>query len=377
MAAVTSRKTRRYVVMGVCVLLIVGLFAIVVRQSLVINAGSRHLVQEEQEGAAMLHPLTAVLGDLVAAQSAAVRGEAVNAASLRQGLASVATEDEVHGPGMGTHSTFVDLRAKIEAQLGKNETGRAAFDSYSSLVTLAVGLMKQIGERSNLFHDPDLDSYYLMDAAIIRLPIAVTLAGRAADLVALAGNKPLQGEDAIRAAVARFGVSDAADQVDAGLTVTVASTQRAELGGNIASSLDTFKDAADAFSPPTMLLELSSTVDASSLAASAHRVSAAATPLAHRLLYELQELLDARAARLASELRITVLATAVVGLLLLVLAYMVVVGGARPVSFEDGPADMSRGVIAPGAVPRHRGDSDDLVTAGRPGRWSREAGDAQ
>jgi hypothetical protein len=378
-AAVTSGKTRRYVVMGVCVVVILALFAIIVRQSLVINGDDRHLVREEQEGAAMLHPLTAVLGDLVAAQSAAVRGEAVNAAALLQGLASVATEDEVHGAGMGTHSRFTDFRSQLEAQLKKNETGRAAFVSYSSLVTLAVDLMKQIGERSNLFHDPDLDSYYLMDAAVIRLPIAVTLAGRASDLsaLALASGKPLQGEDAISAAVARFGVSDAAEQVDAGLTVTVASTSRAELGGNIASSLDTFKDAADAFSPPTMLLELSSTVDASTLAANAHRVSAAATPLAHRLLYELQELLDARAARLASDLRITILATAVVLLLLLVLAYMVAVGGPRPLPTVDDSTDLPQGVVAPGAVARHRGDSDDLVGAGRSSRWSREAGDAQ
>src|SRR5262249_43446852 len=155
-----------------------------------------------------------------------------------------------HGAGLATHDLFVDLRNKVEAELGRGETGRAAFDAYSGLVTLAVDLMKQIGDRSDLIHDPDLDSYYLMDAAIIQLPIAVMLAGRASDLVELGNNRPLQGEDAIRTAVARFGVSDAAEKTDADLTITVATTERAELGGNIASSLDTFKDAADAFSPP-------------------------------------------------------------------------------------------------------------------------------
>ena len=76
MAAVTARKTQRYVVMSLCVVVIVGLVGIVVRQSLAINSNSRHTVREEQEGADLLHPMTAVLGELVTAQSAAVRGEA-------------------------------------------------------------------------------------------------------------------------------------------------------------------------------------------------------------------------------------------------------------------------------------------------------------
>jgi hypothetical protein len=377
-AAVTARKTQRYVLMSLCAVVIVGLVAVVVRQSLAINGNSRHTVREEQEGADLLHPMTAVLGELVTAQSAAVRGEAVNAAAVRQALAAVASEDDQHGPGLGTHDLFVDLRNKVEAELGRSETGRAAFDTYSSLVTLAVGLMKQIGDRSNLIHDPDLDSYYLMDAAVIQLPVAVVLAGRASDLVALANGRPLQGEDAIRAGVARFDVSDAAEKVDGDLSITVATTARAELGGNIASSLDTFKDAADAFSPPTMLLELSSTVDASTLAANARRVSAAATPLAHRLLYELQELLDARAARLATELRITAVSTALAGLLLLVLVYMVLVGNTKPVvPVEAPPAEAAPWGVGGSGVPRHRTEPDELVTAGRSGRWSREAGDAQ
>jgi len=205
------------------------------------------------------------------------------------------------------------------------------------LVTLAVALMKQIGDRSNLIHDPDLDSYYLMDAAIIRLPEAVTLAGRAADLVALADGQPLAGEDAVRAAVARFGVSDAAEQLSTGLTLSVASTDRATLGSNIADALDTFTAAAHTFSPPTMLLELSSTVDALVLAANARRVSAAATPLAHRLLFELQALLDARTAKLVGQLKLTAVATALGGLFGLLLLYLLA-AGPRPAPAGFAPA---------------------------------------
>ena len=150
------------------------------------------------------------------------------------------------------------------------------------------------------------------------------LAGRASDLVELADGKPLAGEDAVRAAVARYDVSQAAEQITSGLTLSVASTDRTELGGNIADVLDTFKDAADGFAPPTMLAELTSTVDASVLAVSARRVSAAATPLAHKLLFELQALLTARSDKLASQLRFTLVATAAAGLIALFLLYLLV-----------------------------------------------------
>ena len=57
--------------------------------------------------------------------------------------------------------------------------------------------------------------------------------------------------------MARFLVSDAAEKISSGLTLSVASTDSAALGGNIAAALDAFKDAAGVFSPPTMLPDLS------------------------------------------------------------------------------------------------------------------------
>ena len=179
---------------------------------------------------------------------------------------------------------------------------------------LAVDLIRRIGDTSHLIHDPDLDSYYLMDAAIVRLPDAVVLAGRAADLVALAGGAALEGEDAVRAAVARFGVSDAAEQVQAGLSKSVEVTDAVRCSAsNITERLDAFKAAADAFAPPTMLSDLAGEVDAATLADNASRVAATANPLAHRLLGELQALLEERATTLDGERRFTAISAAAAG----------------------------------------------------------------
>jgi hypothetical protein len=286
---------------------------------------------------------------------------------LRKAVAAVATLDQQYGADLQTHQRLTDLSSQIDSALARKESGLAAFNTYTGLVTLATNLIRQVGDTSHLIHDPDLDSYYLMDAALIRLPDAVVLAGKAADLVVLANEQQLQGEDAVRAAVARFGVSSAAEQVSAGLTKSVDFTQRAELGANIADRLDAFKAAADAFAPPTMLRTLSGTVDAATLAANARRVSAAASPLTHRLLYELQELLETRSAQLAGQWRLTAVAAGVAGVLALGLLWIFVMGRPRHRRPEPGadPADPTRDLSFGSLNARDLLESEELVHVGR------------
>ncbi len=222
------------------------------------------------------------------------------------------------------------------------------------------------GDSSHLIHDPDLDSFYLMDAAIIRLPDAVVYAGRAADLVALAGGRPLTGEDQVPAAVGRFGVSYDAERVADGLATSVDFTSRAELGTNIAQRFDAFRAAADAFAPPTMLQDLATSVDASTMAANARRVSAAATALAHLLLIELSALLDNRATALSQQRRYTAIASIAAAVIGLALLWLETVGRPRrrpAIRAGAKPTDeLPMGTLA---YAREMRDPQDLATAGR------------
>ena len=369
MATTSSRRTARVVIVSVCSVAIFGLFAAVVRQSWVTNSASADIVRLEGEGATFMHPMTSLLAEIVQAQSTAVRGEAVDAAGLRKAVAAVVTLDQQYGADLQTHQRLTDLSSQIEAAIAGKESGLEAYNTYSGLVTNASNLIRQVGDTSHLIHDPDLDSYYLMDAAIVRLPDAVVLAGKAADLVVLANQETLQGEDAVRAAVARFGVSSAAEQVSAGLTKTVNFTSRAELGSSIADRLDAFKAAADAFAPPTMSNTLSGAVDSATLAANARRVSAAATPLTHRLLYELQELLDARSAKLSTQWRFTAIAAGVAGVLGLALLWTFVMRRPRhrrPESSADGkPDDAARDLSLGSMNARELLEAEEFVHVGR------------
>ena len=50
-----------------------------------------------------------------------------------------------------------------------------------------VGLITQAGNTSNLILDPDLDSFYVMDALIVKTPALIDSAGLAGDRELLMG----------------------------------------------------------------------------------------------------------------------------------------------------------------------------------------------
>ena len=359
-----SRSPMRAVVIGVCALVVAVLFAAIVRQSWSDTAAAADVVRAEQDGAATLHPMVTLLSELVEAQSSAVRGESVDADKVRKAVSALTGPNSKFGAALQTNQRLTDLNSQLESAFARGPRGREAYETYTPLVDLAIQMIRRIGDTSHLIHDPDLDSYYLMDAAIVRLPDAIVYAGRATDLVTLAGGRTLAGEDQVRAAVARFTVSADAESISSGLNKSVEATARSELGTNIVERLDTFKSAADAFAPPTMLAELSNPVDATSLAASARRVYASATSLAHLLLNELQALLLVRAANLDGERRFTAIASAAAAIVGLIMLWFAIAGRPRrsPGRPFGTPDDAGVGSLA---YARDLLDSGELAPAGR------------
>lgn len=349
---------------GVLTVVVAVLAGAIVRQSWVTNSDAAEVVNLEQDGAAVLHPMTTLVSELVAARSAAVRGEPVNANSLNRALNGVAGLDPEYGAALQTSQRLGDLTRQVHEAITRRPTGRDGFDTYSGLVTLAVNLEHTLGDTSHLVHDPDLDSYYVMDAAIVRLPDAMVYAGTASDLVALAGGGALSADDQTRAAVARYGVSAAAEAVRDGLNKTIKYTNRTELGTNIESKLDAFTTAASRFAPPTMLQELAGPVEPEALAADASRVFAAANPLAHQLISELQALLDVRAQRLADQRRFTIVAAAVAAALELLLIVLVATRRPIVVGRRDDGADVGSFAYARELLRADPTRSDELVDVG-------------
>jgi methyl-accepting chemotaxis protein len=148
---------------------------------------------KERVGVVELRPANALVVRLVEARSLAVRaatGDRVAAAALpgarakvRTAAAAVATADRRLGATLETTPVWRKVQPAIaRAASATPTTGQAAFDAWSPAITGAIGLVTQIANGSNLILDPDLDSFYLMDAVITKLPALADTAGQTADL---------------------------------------------------------------------------------------------------------------------------------------------------------------------------------------------------
>ena len=172
--------------------------------------------------------------------------------------------------------------------MAQRPTGPAALDAYADVVALATDLARKVGDTSKLILDPELDSYYLMDAAMLQLPAVLTAAGLAADLAYLTADR---GEDhqlpegaLIDVAVARQKVATATEATSTGIRKAARrdATRRGALGANLTEPLDAFRAAVDQLVPPAALRQATPTRNSPAISAAAQKIRAAAVPLRPR-----------------------------------------------------------------------------------------------
>lgn len=146
--------------------------------------------QAELNGAAYLPPLHRLARELAnhrGLASALLRGEASvqgqlseAARNVEQQLAAVEEHDRLVLPKEGiTYGAFLQTSGKLRAlrqkwNLLREKTPKAAprenFSEHTQLIAEVNDLIIFAGDTSKLILDPDLDTYYLMDAAIIQIP---------------------------------------------------------------------------------------------------------------------------------------------------------------------------------------------------------------
>ena len=97
--------------------------------------------------------------------------------SLFTSAADLRRAQELHGQGFETADT-VDQVA--EAMMDIAAAGQLTNEGAGPLASKVRSLLAQIGDASNLILDPELDSYYLMDVLVVRLPeVSAVVANRA------------------------------------------------------------------------------------------------------------------------------------------------------------------------------------------------------
>jgi signal transduction histidine kinase/CheY-like chemotaxis protein len=96
------------------------------------------------------------------------------------GLATLRPLQAAHGVELRTAELFERVDAGWAALRADQQRGSASegYDRYRALIDDQRALIAIVGDQSNLILDPDLDSYYIMDAVLLRLPEAQEIIAR-------------------------------------------------------------------------------------------------------------------------------------------------------------------------------------------------------
>jgi len=182
-------------------------------------------------GSARDAAVRAAAGDADAGAALAARREAVSRA-----LPAVAAVDRRLGGELGTTSAWTALRRRIERTLAapSERSPRAALTAWSELTDATAALIVAAGDGSNLILDPDLDSYYVMNALVVTVPTLIGSAGHAAALGTLVAAE----DDRIALALDQGAVRSTLGATTDGFRTAFATTADDGLAGALSGPLD-------------------------------------------------------------------------------------------------------------------------------------------
>lgn len=85
--------------------------------------------------------------------------------------------DQRLGKELETSKEFADMRSAFDS-LGNAKDVDGVFAAHSVYIDKIVALLSKVTDNSNLTLDPDIDSYYIMDAAFFRVPDIIEDSGK-------------------------------------------------------------------------------------------------------------------------------------------------------------------------------------------------------
>jgi len=325
MVAVCERlHTGMRLLVLVLVLLVPG--ALATAMYTVVRGGQISFSAAERDGADAVRPMLLALADTVA-------GQTPDLAAARR-----AATDR---PALGLGKFVAAL-----PELGDGYPARRL-----ALAEALAAMIKEAGNTSNLILDPDLDSFYVMDAQIVQLPKTLVAAAQAAS--------PAGGGQRARLAaraVVAGNLASVADNVGGDLDTAARNTKLAGLQSRLAA-VQGVRDAATALAG-TITAALDSPAGAGPAA-----VGAAARAAIAPLSGALADLLDARIRAYDRE-RSVVLSAAVGGFLL---AGWFATAAVRSTTHDVRRTVLAVTAIAEGELGEHRlpDGRDELGDIGR------------
>ena len=309
---------------------------------------------KERVGVSYIAPANQLLTQLAAGRTLAVAAATGNT-TARQQLparvqaiqAAVAAVDQVDtklGGTLQATAMWGPLRSKIATVIATQPSDPAqTLTAWSGLTAGTVGLITQAGNTSNLILDPDLDSFYVMDALIVKTPALIDSAGLAGDRELLMGGASGASLDSrIQLAVDKGVISNLTSGLSADLKTAFGSTGDGALEPALSPKLAPVTQAATALQ--TQLTRgVHGSADPALAAHSGDAAAAASAALGVTMTPNLDHLLAVRIAGFESA-RQRVVVVAVVSLLIAAYLfagfYLAVMNSvSRMKSVADGIAD--------------------------------------
>ncbi|MGV8967722.1 MAG: methyl-accepting chemotaxis protein [Cellulomonas sp.] len=150
----------------------------------------------------------------------------------------------------------LDLGSAVDAVTAAGSGRTPTPAQRVALASALVDLVTTIGNNSNLILDPDLDSFYAMDAQVVALPKLLLAAIEQTNIDSSAGRDALVAQRAVLAGA----IAGAAHSVSSDLDTATSTTSDSALGGDLAAFAAVAR-AGDALSA-ALTVDLSSTVAA-------------------------------------------------------------------------------------------------------------------
>lgn len=130
--------------------------------------------RQEKDGTTYARPLRKVLELTVQRALATSSGSgdvAVVSSKIDQAFKELEDADKALGKDLATTDSFKALEAKWLDLKGKGTLQPAAnLTAHADLVGAITTLIALAGDNSNLTLDPDIDSYYVMDSVVVKIP---------------------------------------------------------------------------------------------------------------------------------------------------------------------------------------------------------------
>jgi methyl-accepting chemotaxis protein len=218
-SALLGRLRYAYKILAVTVVLLLPL-GFVTWGYVGIQSGQVAFSAKERTGVAYLRPLLSLTAEVVRARHDAVVGGQTAAVTTDE----VDAADREHGAELAVSDRWAAARSDLAATAGAGD-GQQAFDAYNKATAALLDLIVAVSDASNLTLDPDLDSYYVMDTLVFRLPLLLDQAGRVVDETGLAAADPATARTVQLHLARAAGTRDSTQAaVDSGMTTALRST---------------------------------------------------------------------------------------------------------------------------------------------------------